>query len=202
MERAAGLLNVFYNGVNCTNAERQQAHVDLVALLRNPETADSAARFVQAAGSTFATGGSVPVDAVVLHYALHALEERARSAAFSELPAAAVRSSVDLLVSFVVSAYARTPARRAHRRPSPSMSSQRLRTLPLLSVVANGPPPATPTPNSPAQSSGLSTRMDTLRSPSHVCSRELPCLPYLSMTPLMTLVPICSRVSPVPCVAT
>lgn len=113
MERAAGLLDIFYNGSSRPAAERQRAHADLVALLRDPSTADSAAQFVQTVGGSLSSGDVSSVNAVVLHYALHALEERARSAAFSSLPKAAVRTTIDLLVGFVVSSYAYNARRGA-----------------------------------------------------------------------------------------
>lgn len=106
MERASRLLDVFYNGAARPAQERAQAHADLVALLRDPATADSAAQFVQSVSACLSSGDASSVNAVVLHYALHALEERARSVAFSSLPPPAVRQSTDLLVGFVVSAYA------------------------------------------------------------------------------------------------
>lgn len=114
MDRATSLLHAFYNPSGLQASERQQIHAELVQLIRNPGTADDAARYITAAvGADHTT----QLDAVPLHYALHALEERARSAAFGELSGDAVRNTVSLLISLVVSAYRRNTSPKSVHVP-------------------------------------------------------------------------------------
>ncbi len=101
MERATQLLHVFYSANAISAADRRRAHDELVALLQHPNTTEEAARYVQAAATAPI---STVLDPLALHFALHSLEERAKSA---DIPIEPMRVTINLLIEFIVSAYRR-----------------------------------------------------------------------------------------------
>ena len=101
MERATQLLHVFYSPNAISAVDRRRAHDELVALLQHSGTSEEAARYVQAAG---AAPSSATLDPLALHFALHSLEERAKT---SDIPVEPMRATINLLIEFIVSAYQR-----------------------------------------------------------------------------------------------
>jgi len=109
MERASALLHVFYNTGPIPNDHRHRAHDELVSLLRNPHTADDAARYIASATAASAGATNISLDAVVLFYACSSLEERIRSTEFVALHEniQGVRATISLVIDFIVAMYRR-----------------------------------------------------------------------------------------------